>query len=127
MLKRYLLTFLRTPWSILFLINIVCFVILFVAQQSKGIVCPDNGQCAKDIIQTYNINNDYPYTTMISYFAFYFIGLLFAHAYSFYSESKGNELNAKLAKTLACFLVAIIIVFTAAIGYVYLAFGNQIS
>jgi hypothetical protein len=123
MFKKYLSSFIKLPWVIIILLNIVCFIVLFIAQTSKGIICPDNGQCAKDIIQTFTLNGDYAYMTMVSYFSFYIIGLLFAHAYSFYSEEKGNELNARLAKTLACFLVAILIVFTLSIGFVYLSFG----
>jgi hypothetical protein len=125
MVKKYFSSFLRLPWSLLFLINLICFFVLAFAQQSNKIVCPDNGQCAKDIIQTYNLKGQYAYMTMVSYFLFYIGGLFFAHAYSFYSETKGNELNGKLAKTLACFLVAIIVVFTAAIGFVYLRSGQQ--
>jgi hypothetical protein len=127
MLKKYLLTLIRVPWSFILLINVICFAILIIAQQSNKIICPDSGVCAKDIIQTLNLNEDYPFFTMVSYFGFYFFGLLFAHVYSFYSEEKGNTLNAQLAKTLACFLVAILIVFTGAIGYVYLTFGNQVQ
>ncbi len=127
MVKKYLLTFLQKPWSFILLINVICFAILIIAQQSNKIICPDSGVCAKDIIQTLNLNEEYPYYTMISYFGFYFFGLLFAHIYSFYSLQKGNILNLKLAQTLACFLVAILIVFTASIGYVYLTFGNQIQ
>jgi hypothetical protein len=126
MVKKYFASFLRLPWSLLFLINLICFFVLAFAQQSNKIVCPDNGQCAKDIIQTYNLKGQYAYMTMVSYFLFYIGGLIFAHAYSFYSETKGNELNGKLAKTLACFLVAIIVVFTAAIGFVYLRSGQQL-
>jgi hypothetical protein len=126
MVKKYFASYLRLPWSLLFLINLICFFVLAFAQQSNKIVCPDNGQCAKDIIQTYNLKGQYAYMTMVSYFLFYIGGLFFAHAYSFYSETKGNELNGKLAKTLACFLVAIIVVFTAAIGFVYLRSGQQL-
>jgi hypothetical protein len=125
MVKKYFASFLKLPWSFLFLINLVCFLILGFAQQSNKIVCPENGQCAKDIIQTYNLKGQYAYMTMISYFLFYIGGLFFAHGYAFYSESKGNELNGKLAKTLACFLVAIIVVFPCSIGFVYLRSGQQ--
>lgn len=123
-IQKYFRSFVSRPWSILFLINIVCAVILFIAQSTNKIVCPDNGQCAKDIIQTYNQNGNAAYQTMLSYFAFYVIGLAFAHGYSFYSDLYDNKLNSKLAQTLACFLVAIVIVFTAAIAYVYLTFGS---
>jgi uncharacterized membrane protein len=122
--QKYFRSFVSRPWSVLFLINIVCAIILYLAQQSNKIVCPDNGQCAKDIIQTYNQNGDTAYQTMISYFSFYIIGLAFAHGYSFYSDLHDNKLNSKLAQTLACFLVAIVVVFTVAIAYVYLTFGN---
>ncbi|MGL4759394.1 MAG: hypothetical protein ACRCXZ_08715 [Patescibacteria group bacterium] len=123
MLKKYLLSYIKLPWSILFLINIVCFSILAVAYK---VICPDYGVCAKDVIQTFNLNNEKAYMTVVSYFGFYFFGIFFAHAYSFYSEEKGNILNAKLAKTLAFFLVVILLVFTCAIAYVYLSSGGQV-
>lgn len=124
MIKQYLATYLKLPWSIILLINIICFSILFIAQQSTKVICSDAGKCAKDIIQTYNFNEDYPITTILSYFGFYIFGIWFAHTYSFYSTLKGNTLNAQLAKTLACFLVAMLVIFTSSIGYVYLTQGN---
>ena len=120
---KYFATYLKLPWSILSMINLVCFVILVYAQQTKQIICPDNGLCARDIIQTYDRNPEKAYLTMVSYFAFYLLGILFIHIYSFYSEQKNDKINTKLSQTMAFFLVSIMVVFTCVITFVYINSG----
>lgn len=122
LLIEYIKSFFQKPWSFIFFVNLVCWLILILAQTSKNVICPSNvvELCDVRILNTVYTKPETMYFTRYLYFAFYLMGLFISHSLGFYALKKDDKLLEKLSHMIGIVYTCIISVFTIAVIYLYL-------
>jgi hypothetical protein len=120
LLVDYLRSFFQKPWSFIFFINVVCWILLGQFQINKQTICPPDSLCGNRVITDIQSSLVFtPHITGYFYFAFYILGLFTCHGYAFYANYKKETLLARLSEIVAIFYLCVLVMFTLAMLYFF--------